>query len=495
MNQIVKNFNNIIKKTIFKVKNKTNNNFKISNFNKYLIIFISSLFIYLFYLLLPLLYEKNWVQNHIENKLLEEFKINISTSSDVQYRILPSPHFLIKDSKILINENEKIKSIADIKYLKIFISQWNFIDKNKINIQKITISKANFLLFRNDLKLLNDLSNEQFSNKKIKIIGSNIFFKDNNEEVISIIKIEKANLFFNVKKLQNQFDLKGNVFAIPFTFELKTKKDSFIEKKILFKATSLHLDIFNNSIIKKNGSTTGKNITSFLKSIIESEYELTNKNIIFTSKNSKINNSKIDFDGELSINPFDLDLHVFLNNSKISKLFNFNSILVEFFKSGLLFNENISLNTSVTINANRQNDFFDYVKIYFNIFNSKINFDNTKFINKDIGSLKLSGSNLFLQNDKLILNTTFLFDIKNSDRLFSFLNTSKRFRKEIKKVLLNIDYDFLNNEIKFNNVKIDNNETSDQFMNIIDGFSENDSNNLVKTRRLLNQLFGVYYEG
>ena len=37
MKAIVKNFNNYIKKTIFKVQNKTNNNFNISNFNKYLI--------------------------------------------------------------------------------------------------------------------------------------------------------------------------------------------------------------------------------------------------------------------------------------------------------------------------------------------------------------------------------------------------------------------------------------------------------------------------
>ena len=53
MKQIIKNFNNLIKKTIFKVQNKTNNNFKISNFNKYLITFIALLFFYLFYLLIP----------------------------------------------------------------------------------------------------------------------------------------------------------------------------------------------------------------------------------------------------------------------------------------------------------------------------------------------------------------------------------------------------------------------------------------------------------
>ena len=126
MKQIVKNFNNLIKRTIFILQNKTNNNFKISNFNKYLITFISLLFFYIFYLLMPLLYDKTWVQTNIENKLLSEFKINLSTSDDISYRILPAPHFLVKDSKIIVNEEKDEKSIAEIKFLKIFLDQRKF---------------------------------------------------------------------------------------------------------------------------------------------------------------------------------------------------------------------------------------------------------------------------------------------------------------------------------------------------------------------------------
>ena len=125
MKQIVKNFNKLIKKTIFKVQNKTNNKFKISSFNKYLITFIATLFSYLFYLLIPLLYDKNWVQNNIENKIFNEFKMNLSSSADISYRILPSPHYLIKNSKILLGSTKSKKSINKIKNLKVFISQKN----------------------------------------------------------------------------------------------------------------------------------------------------------------------------------------------------------------------------------------------------------------------------------------------------------------------------------------------------------------------------------
>ena len=122
MKQIVQKFNNYIKKTIFKVQNKTNNNFKISSFNKYLITFIGLLFLYLFYLLTPLLYSKTWVQTNIESKLLNEFRLNLSISEDISYRILPAPHFLIKNSKILIVKSKITKSIAEIKDFKIFLN-------------------------------------------------------------------------------------------------------------------------------------------------------------------------------------------------------------------------------------------------------------------------------------------------------------------------------------------------------------------------------------
>ena len=104
MKKIVKNFNNLIQKTIFKVENKTNNKFNISGLNKVIITLIGSLFLYIFYLLLPSIYDKTWVEKRIKKNLLNEFKIDLTSTEDISYRILPSPHFLIKDTNILSNE-------------------------------------------------------------------------------------------------------------------------------------------------------------------------------------------------------------------------------------------------------------------------------------------------------------------------------------------------------------------------------------------------------
>ena len=481
MKQIVKNFNNLIKKTIFKLKNKTNNKFHVSAFNRCIITAICILFAYIFYLLIPLLYDKNWVQNKIVNKLSSEFNINLSNSFDISYRILPKPHYLIRDSKT---------SLAEIKTLNVFISQNNFFNKDSIRINEVVIEEANFSLLSNDLKPLYKDSENKFSKKKIKINDSNVFFKNNLNEVISIIRISNAYLFFDEKNLFNLFDLKGEIFNIPF--KLKYENVLNLRKQIEINAPDLKLKVINDFFKKDENLSSGISNISILSSSINTKFNIKDQIAIFQSDGSRIYNSKIDYNGQLALNPFDLNLKINLYDYKISNLFTPNSIINEFIKSGLLFNENISVQTLVNIKSNKKDEIFNEAKLELRILNGKISFDKSVFINNNIGLMKISNSDLFLEKDKLILTANLSIDIKDSDRLYSFLITNKRLRKDIKNIKLNIIYDFLSNEISFQNIKIDENKVSDQFYNIAEGFNDNNSNNLTKSRRLLNELIGLY---
>ena len=153
------------------------------------------------------------------------------------------------------------------------------------------------------------------------------------------------------------------------------------------------------------------------------------------------------------------------------------------------------MNTLVNIKSAKKSKIFNEAKIELRILNGKISFDNSIFINNNIGLIGVSKSDLFLENDKLILAANLSIDIKNTGRLYSFLNTNKRLRKNIKNIKLSIIYDFLSNEIVFKNIKVDDNEVSDQFMNIVEGFIDNNSNNLIKSRKLLNELINLYVVG
>ena len=161
MKKIVKIFNNFIKSTIFKVENKTNDKFNISNFSKYTIAIIVILFIYIFYLSIPLLYDKNWVQNKIVTTLSDEFNINLSNSFDISYRILPKPHYLIKDTKT---------TLAEIKDLAVYTSQNNLFNKDSIRINEVVIEEANFSLFKKNFKTFYKGIENKFSKKKLRLI-------------------------------------------------------------------------------------------------------------------------------------------------------------------------------------------------------------------------------------------------------------------------------------------------------------------------------------
>ena len=483
MKKIVKKFNNLIKKTIFKLENKTNNNFQVSTFNKYVISIISILFIYIFYLLIPLLYDKNWLQDKIIKKLKDEFNISLFNTSDISYRILPKPHFSIKNSTI---------SLAKLGIVDIYINQNNFFNKDNLNIDEVIIHEANFSLLKGDFKRLSANTKDKFSNKKIKIDNSNIFFKDNLSEVTSIIKISNTELFFEEKKLLNLIDLRGSVFNIPFSLDYQHALNSKKNKRIEIIANDLRLKIIDESFESVENLTTGTNNISILNSKVNTKYNVLDEVVTFESSNSSIQNSKINYNGRLAINPFDLDLKIDLDNFKIFNLFTSNSIINEFIKSKLLFNENININTSININSKIRNKIFHDANIKFNILNSKINFDNTIFINGDIGLLKITNSDLFLKNDKLTLTANLSIDIMDIDKLFSFLSTSKKSRKDFKNIKLNIIYDFLSNQIEFKNIKINDNEVSDKFQKITEGFMDNNSNNLTKSRRILNKLINLY---
>jgi len=483
MKQIVKKFNNLIKKTIFKLENKTNDKFQVSTFNKCVIAIIGTLFIYIFYLLIPLLYDKNWLQNKIIEKLKDEFNISLINTSDISYRILPKPHFSIKNSTI---------SLAKIGIIDIYINQNNFFNKYNLNINEVIIHEAKFSLLKSDFKKLSTNTKNKFSNKKIKINNSNIFFKDNLSEITSIIKISNAVLFFDEKKLLNLFDLKGEVFNIAFSLDYQDTFNLKRNKKIKIEANDLRLKMINESSKLDEYLTSGLNNISLLNSTINTKYNFFDQLITFESNNSRLHNSKVSYNGRLSINPFDLDLKIDLDNYKISNLLSSNSILNEFIKSKLLFNENISIKTLISIKPKIRDEIFHDASIKLNILNGRINFNNSVFINNDIGLLKITNSDLFLNNDKLTLNANLLIDIKNTDKLFSFLNTSKKSRKDIKNIKLNIIYDFLSDQIEFKDIKINDNEVSDQLKNIVEGFTDNNSNNLNKSRRLLNELIGLY---
>jgi len=292
--------------------------------------------------------------------------------------------------------------------------------------------------------------------------------------------------------MQNSFSMDGEIFNIPFNFHFNRDHPFSDTRTINFKAKKLKLNIFDKLKIQPDGTISGLSIISFFNKNIATKYSI-NKNLVsFELDSPTIKSSNINFKGMLSFRPFEFKLDIDLKKYDLFKLLNFNSFITELFNSKILFNENLSTDISINIIANNNNRIFSSSIINFNIANAKINFDKTKFTNNKIGILEIQNSNLFFKNGNLILNSNALIDIKNSNNLFISLQTPKKFRKPLKSVLINFDYDLSANQLIIKKLKIDKNENNNEMIDVIKEINNIEKYNLNKTKRMFNKLLSSY---
>ena len=117
----------------------------------------------------------------------------------------------------------------------------------------------------------------------------------------------------------------------------------------------------------------------------------------FKSSKSQISNNKVDYNGELNLNPFNLILDINLKKINLKKLFD-NSILFEFIKSGKLFHDNLNVVISLQSPNISNNKILDSLKINLNAINGEINFNKSYILSNKIGLLESQNNQLIADN-------------------------------------------------------------------------------------------------
>ena len=494
----IKRFNlffiNTFNKALSFKKIKFNKLNKFSNFSKILIFSISLLFLYLFYLSIPSLYDKGRLQNDLTKMLLKEFKLDISVSSDISYSILPKPHILIKDAKIFDNNKDSPKEISQIKKLKIFISQKYFLNQNNLFIKNILIQDANFSFQNKDFDFLKSFTTKVFSKKRLKVEKSNFFFKDIDENTINITSIKKLILNFDEKDLQNQIILNGKIFNN--NFNLKWYKDFKEENKIITFLNFDRLKIFlKNTILNSDKIKKGTNELSIRNKKILTSFEIKEKNIEFKSQKLKLINAPYDYNGRVSFKPFDMNLSINLERIDFEKLLISNFLFLEFIKTGVLFNQNLNLQVVVASDKVEYIKKFDTTKIYLNFLNGKMNLDNSELISKKIGKIILEKSNIYLnENDELIFSGSFKFSIKDNKEFYKTLQTPKKFRKDINKINIGLEYNLINNDFDILDIRFNNSEENlaEIVDNSIQDLKFDENVNWITIKKLSNKILNNY---
>ena len=187
--KILAKLNNFINSQLKKNLNKLNFLFekeKLLAFLSFKRIFLFNLvliFAFFSYLSAPHLYDNKKLVVNIKNQLSENLNLDFNLSNDYKYNLFPKPNFEFK-ADLFLNQVESSGKI------KVYISPKYLLFSNKTEIEDVIFNKINFNLNKTNYNFLLRLLNSNFSNFDIKIKNSNIFYKNNEQDVLFINKIK-----------------------------------------------------------------------------------------------------------------------------------------------------------------------------------------------------------------------------------------------------------------------------------------------------------------
>lgn len=454
-------------------------------------------FIFLLYLSIPSLYDTGRVQKDVGKKLLEDFGLNFSLSTDIEYRMLPKPHFVIKDCELIDLDNNLSEKIAEIQSLKIFIEQKNFFNK-EINIKNLEFIKANFFIKKSNFDFINKFINQKFSEKKIKVTKSKIFFNDESDDVIFIYSIRHMQNFLEIDENKNYLEIDGELFNLKNKF-IWTKNFNNKNKITKFTVKKIFLNLYNEAIYKNNIYEYYNNL-EIQSYDFKTNYKIKNNIVSFYSKNSKTKTNLISYEGALDLNPFNLELSITSNKLDLGDFFKNLNIFNELLTSKLLFKKN--LYAAITISSDNliKSKVFDKTNIKLNFQGGEITLDESILYSKKIGNLELNNSQFVIENNDLLFKGIFKLNVKNLNNFYKIFLPPQKHRIEFNSIDFHFELNPKSGKFKINKVFIF--DEKKQVINekkanmIITNYNEDEFSfsNQIKFKNFLHQLFIDYSE-
>ena len=235
------------------------------------------------------MYNKDIAQVEIKNQILKKYNFNIKFNEKIRYGLLPKPHFVSKNLSILNNKRE----IGVVQNFKAFIDSGNLFSIDNLEINDLVLNKTDFNLNKNDLLFFEKFLKMEPNENKIIFKKSNIFFKNLNEELLFLNKINDSKFYFDSYNLENVLISKNEIFNVPYVIDLKNNK---FQKKfsIKFNSKKIGLNIESNTnyddLIKK-----GKLDLLFVNKDESLFYEIDENSLNFSSIDKKSFNGYFDF--------------------------------------------------------------------------------------------------------------------------------------------------------------------------------------------------------
>ncbi len=454
----------------------------LSKHNRVFLFSVLVIFLILSYFLIPTFYNKDLINTEIKNQIFKKYNISVKFNEKIKYGLLPKPHFVAKNISLLRDQKE----IGIAETFKIFISMDQLLRFNSINVKSLVFKKTDFNINKKDLVFFEKLLKTEPNENKIIIKNSNIFFEDNNGEVLFINKIYDSEFYYDSKNLQNILKSKNEIFKVPYKFIIKYDR---FNKKVFtdFFSKKIRLTIKNIIEYDQDYKKGFADILLINKST-SLKYELKKDSMSFISEDNT--NS---YNGEIFLKPFYFFANFNYDGISSKNLFKETSILFDLIKSELLNNDNLNINLNFNIkdiiNINELNN----LKLKVGVENGNISFTNSSIYWKDDLEIQFKESLLNYDKEKINLIGRIIVNIINKDDFYSSYQVKKDFRKDIKKIEFDFFYNLEKKNISFDNVRIDSLSSSkiDEYINKFNS-QKNTNLNKITLKNFISNFFKIY---
>ncbi len=265
---------------------------KLSFFENKTVLPITIIFLlFLSYFSMPVFYNEDETKKFLKKQINKSYEIEIEFNEKVKYGLLPKPYFYTKNLDIIFND----KILGNSNYAKFYISFNNFFSFDKLNVKDVIFNGNEFNVDANNLKFFNKTLKKSESQDNFLFKKSKLFYKDQNDELLFLSKVENLKFFYDEKNDFQKVKTVFEIFNIPFRLDvLKNVTNENKNIKLISKKIRLNLE----SMIEYDDSEVSGflNIDLFNKSN-SFDYVIKNEKLNFLSKDKK-------FTGGFNFKPF-----------------------------------------------------------------------------------------------------------------------------------------------------------------------------------------------
>ena len=486
--RFLKNLSKSINSLLEKYLNKLNiNNFKrlLLN-NKIFFSIVAAIILFFSYISLPNIYNQDKISRELQSNIFNKLNLEFYFSNGLEYKFLPRPHFVAKETSIINDESK----ISEIKTTKIYVSLENLFSLENMKVTDIILEDANFNLNHKNYNFFVNLLNADFKEIELKIINSNVFYRNFENNVLLINNIFNSKYYYDPNELKNFFYSKNEIFNVPYSIQLFFDDNKNIYSKI--NIDSLRLELENKLIFGKDFNF-GSTEFNFLNEKSVAKYK-TSKKFFEFSLNDQSQALKFLFNGKFNFKPFYSNLEGKVNKLNFASIFSSNAVIKDLIKTEILNNKNIDF--KLDIQAQEVKNFSNFKNIFLKtkIQDGLIDIDQTKFSWKNFVNFNIKDSLVYVKDGHLLLDASSELSVADSNEIYKFLLTPKNLRKKINKININFTYFFDEKIIEIKSILVDGklNKNLNDNLKII-YLKENNLQNKIYFKNLLNDAIKSYF--